>query len=325
MGLARGVSGRQRRERSGPPLPVCEGFDDVADEVPGDRWGDGVSGESSAFAAGALPSVVGGKGHAGSGLGDLRHPELAVVDVGHCGGEVAWCDDGPLALGAEGPESLAGRGGRPGDVAFGAVLPHDRGVAVPGGESADHPVDRDGGHLPRAGRRGRGFRYRTRSTALGSAQGVYLIADSSGRLYLGKADRLNVSSGDGAPTPATVTGGNMALRQLTGPDTAHREHFQCSILRVSGRAVHTEHRSRADGSALQAGRCSRGATDSTELIDTGLAGADPLQSVEPSPDAVTKELCDGATRGVAVVVSGPDPVSPSICYEAPVDRRDRSR
>jgi hypothetical protein len=49
-------------------------------------------------------------------------------------------------------------------------------------------------------------RYASRRTALGSAQGVYLIADSStGLPYVGKADGESASSDVGTPTPATAT------------------------------------------------------------------------------------------------------------------------
>ncbi|GAA4129759.1 GIY-YIG nuclease family protein [Nocardioides fonticola] len=81
-------------------------------------------------------------------------------------------------------------------------------------------------------------RYAAWRTALGSIQGIYLIADTeSGQLYVGKADGSERILGRWAQYARDGHGGNIALRQLAGLDPDHARHFQFSILRVFGPSV----------------------------------------------------------------------------------------
>lgn len=81
-------------------------------------------------------------------------------------------------------------------------------------------------------------RFASWRTALGSVQGVYLIADTStGRLYVGKADGAERILGRWTSYARDGHGGNIALRQLAGADAEHARHFQFSILRVFGPSV----------------------------------------------------------------------------------------
>lgn len=81
-------------------------------------------------------------------------------------------------------------------------------------------------------------RYSAWQAALSSVQGIYLIADeSTGKLYVGKADgrerilgRWNAYARDGH-------GGNLALRELAELDPRHAHNFVFSILRVFGPSV----------------------------------------------------------------------------------------
>ncbi|MBB2996477.1 GIY-YIG nuclease family protein [Paeniglutamicibacter cryotolerans] len=76
--------------------------------------------------------------------------------------------------------------------------------------------------------------------ALGSVQGIYLIADTkTGRLYVGKADGAERILGRWSNYAKTGHGGNVALRELSELDLTHREHFQFSILRVFGPGAST--------------------------------------------------------------------------------------
>lgn len=81
-------------------------------------------------------------------------------------------------------------------------------------------------------------RYASWRTALGSVQGVYLIADTrTGQLYVGKADGSERILGRWTAYARDGHGGNLALRTLAGLDPAHSRHFQFSILRVFGPSV----------------------------------------------------------------------------------------
>ncbi|ANN22342.1 excinuclease ABC subunit C [Amycolatopsis orientalis] len=83
-------------------------------------------------------------------------------------------------------------------------------------------------------------RYRDWHTALGAVQGIYLIADTStGQLYVGKADGGERILGRWTAYAKNGHGGNVALRDLTGPDPTHARHFQFSILRVFGPSTPT--------------------------------------------------------------------------------------
>ncbi|TQN44488.1 hypothetical protein FHX52_3703 [Humibacillus xanthopallidus] len=78
-------------------------------------------------------------------------------------------------------------------------------------------------------------RYDAWRTALGVVQGIYLITDTStGRQYVGKADGAERLLGRWTAYARDGHGGNVALRELKGIDTAHARHFQWSILRVFG-------------------------------------------------------------------------------------------
>ncbi|SDP29937.1 hypothetical protein SAMN04515671_3623 [Nakamurella panacisegetis] len=81
-------------------------------------------------------------------------------------------------------------------------------------------------------------RYGGWRTALGSVQGIYLIADTStGQLYVGKADGGERILGRWSAYARDGHGGNIALKELTGLNSAHAAHFQFSILRVFGPSV----------------------------------------------------------------------------------------
>jgi hypothetical protein len=83
-------------------------------------------------------------------------------------------------------------------------------------------------------------RYAAWRTALGSVQGIYLIADTStGQLYVGKADGSERILGRWAAYGRDGHGGNISLRDLAGLDPAHARHFQFTILRVFGPGVPT--------------------------------------------------------------------------------------
>lgn len=82
-------------------------------------------------------------------------------------------------------------------------------------------------------------RYASWRTALGSVQGIYLIADSStGCLYVGKADGGERILGRWSQYARDAHGGNVALRELA-VDPSHRRHFMFSVLRVFGPSVPT--------------------------------------------------------------------------------------
>lgn len=81
-------------------------------------------------------------------------------------------------------------------------------------------------------------RYAAWRTALGSVQGIYLIADTStGQLYVGKADGVERVLGRWSQYARDGHGGNLALRQLAGLDPTHARHFRFSLLRVFGPSV----------------------------------------------------------------------------------------
>lgn len=76
-------------------------------------------------------------------------------------------------------------------------------------------------------------RYSQWQTALSSAQGIYLIADTkTGKLYVGTADGAERFLGRWSEYARNGHGGNIALRELAGADASHVRHFQFSILRV---------------------------------------------------------------------------------------------
>lgn len=82
-------------------------------------------------------------------------------------------------------------------------------------------------------------RYAAWRTALGSVQGVYLIADTlDGRLYVGKADGGERILGRWSQYAKDAHGGNVALKELA-VDSSRRQHLQFSILRVFGPSVPT--------------------------------------------------------------------------------------
>lgn len=69
--------------------------------------------------------------------------------------------------------------------------------------------------------------------ALGSVQGIYLIADTAtGRLYVGKVDGRERILGRWSAYVRDGHGGNVALRELAGLDPDHARQFEFSILRV---------------------------------------------------------------------------------------------
>lgn len=81
-------------------------------------------------------------------------------------------------------------------------------------------------------------RYRAWQTALGSVQGIYLIADTStGQLYVGKADGRERILGRWAQYAHDGHGGNQALRQLADINADHARHFQFSLLRIFSPSV----------------------------------------------------------------------------------------
>lgn len=81
-------------------------------------------------------------------------------------------------------------------------------------------------------------RYGRWRTALGSVQGVYLIADTStGQLYVGKADGEERILGRWSAYARDGRGGNIALRELSDRNPEHATHFRFSILRVFGPSV----------------------------------------------------------------------------------------
>lgn len=81
-------------------------------------------------------------------------------------------------------------------------------------------------------------RYASWQVALGSVQGVYLIADSTnGKLYVGKADGRERILGRWSAYARDGHGGNLGLRDLAGLDPSHARHFVFSILRVFGPSV----------------------------------------------------------------------------------------
>lgn len=78
-------------------------------------------------------------------------------------------------------------------------------------------------------------RYAAWRTALGSVQGVYLIADTStGRQYVGKADGGERILGRWSAYARDGHGGNTELQVLTQSDPDHARHFVFSLLRVFG-------------------------------------------------------------------------------------------
>lgn len=80
-------------------------------------------------------------------------------------------------------------------------------------------------------------RYAAWRTALGSVQGIYLIADTQdGKLYVGKADGGERILGRWSQYAKDAHGGNLALKELA-IDPSHRQHLQFSILRAFGPSV----------------------------------------------------------------------------------------
>ncbi len=81
-------------------------------------------------------------------------------------------------------------------------------------------------------------RYASWRTALGSVQGIYLIADTStGKLYVGKADGGERILGRWSQYAHNGHGGNVGLKELAGLNVDHARHFQFSLLRVFGPSV----------------------------------------------------------------------------------------
>lgn len=81
-------------------------------------------------------------------------------------------------------------------------------------------------------------RYASWRTALGSVQGIYLIADtSSGKLYVGKADGWERILGRWREYAKNGHGGNVELKRLLNLDPTHARHFRYSLLRVFGPSV----------------------------------------------------------------------------------------
>lgn len=78
-------------------------------------------------------------------------------------------------------------------------------------------------------------RYAAWRTALGSVQGIYVIADSlSGKLYIGKADGGDRILGRWSAYARDGHGGNVALKELMAADSTRAAHFAYSLLRVFG-------------------------------------------------------------------------------------------
>lgn len=78
-------------------------------------------------------------------------------------------------------------------------------------------------------------RFESWQTALGSVQGVYLIADTrTGKHYVGKADGGERILGRWSQYAKDGHGGNVALRALAGEDSEHARQFVFSLLRVFG-------------------------------------------------------------------------------------------
>lgn len=81
-------------------------------------------------------------------------------------------------------------------------------------------------------------RYAPWRHALAAVQGVYLIADqSTGQLYVGKADGGERILGRWTSYAKDGHGGNVALRELGVANTEARRHLVFSILRVFGPSV----------------------------------------------------------------------------------------
>jgi len=90
-------------------------------------------------------------------------------------------------------------------------------------------------------------RYASWRTALGSVQGIYLIADrTTGRHYVGKADGEQRILGRWSTYARDGHGGNQALKALAAADPDHSRHFQWSILRVFGPSTPTPEVDRAE-------------------------------------------------------------------------------
>jgi hypothetical protein len=106
-------------------------------------------------------------------------------------------------------------------------------------------------------------RYAAWRTALGSVQGIYLIADTStGQLYVGKADGSERILGRWTTYARDWHGGNAALRDLAGLDPTHAKHFVFSI--PAGLRTERPHRRRRRGRVpLQAGSSHPASTGST--------------------------------------------------------------
>lgn len=78
-------------------------------------------------------------------------------------------------------------------------------------------------------------RYAQWQTALGSVQGVYVIADTrSGKLYIGKADGGDRILGRWSAYARDGHGGNVALKELMAADSTSATDFTFSLLRVFG-------------------------------------------------------------------------------------------
>ncbi|MEU1209935.1 GIY-YIG nuclease family protein [Nocardia sp. NPDC005825] len=83
-------------------------------------------------------------------------------------------------------------------------------------------------------------RYAAWQTALGSVQGIYLIADTStGKHYVGKADGGENILGRWRQYATDGHGGNRELRALTKADPQHARHYVFSLLRVFGPSTPT--------------------------------------------------------------------------------------
>lgn len=76
-------------------------------------------------------------------------------------------------------------------------------------------------------------RYANWRSALGSVQGIYVIADTSnGKLYVGKADGRERILGRWRQYAADGHGGNVALKEISDSAPDHPHNFVFSVLRV---------------------------------------------------------------------------------------------
>lgn len=89
-------------------------------------------------------------------------------------------------------------------------------------------------------------------TALASVQGIYLIADTTGKLYVAKADGGERLLGRWTACARDGHRGNVAMRKLAEVDMSHRGNFVFSILRVFGPSTPTAEVDQAESHDKQA-------------------------------------------------------------------------